>query len=142
MDHLITKQIQDHWTKAQAQNHRFLLTIFGEDRGTLCGHLFHPHSSLSKLLPIGDIITIGAKSSGHVFHELWPSHQHIDLSWSVSKVRLGGTESALLIDLSEGCDPNALGACLGSISGRGLVVILAPLNFHFQETIRVYLCNL
>ena len=122
----VIQQLFDRWQQAQVQCHRMMIVLLGKERETITQHLFGSNSPLYSLLPPGDIITLGAENQEHCFHNLWLEHKHINLSWSLTKARLGGSEAALLIDLSEGFDPDALGASLGAISGQGLILVIGP----------------
>ena len=122
----LTASIKHIWSDAKRLNHRTLLTIIGEHREDILKRLFCRTDDLTLKGPVGDVVSIGVNSNRHPFHNLWPTVPHVDLKWSHSKVRLGGTEAILLIDLSEGCDPDTLAANLGTICGGGLIIILMP----------------
>ena len=128
LNHYI-KQIESEYQLAQHLNHRMMLVIFGDKPEEFIQDLFLKSHEMTELLPPGDILTLGANDSSdqlHIFKKIYPKRVKHHLSWSDSKVRLGGTEAALLIDLSQGLDPDALSANLGVVCGRGLILCLAP----------------
>lgn len=138
LDHCI-KQIKSDYQLALQQNHRMMLVIFGNECEKHLQSLFLEKSELSELLPSGDILTLGvdkSKTQSHIFNKLWPDRAKYHLSWSDSKVRLGGTEAALLIDLCQGLDPDALSANLGVVSGGGLILCIAPMEPPIRASLK------
>lgn len=123
------KQIKMQYQRAQQLNQRLMLVFLGTQGLELIQSLFIDHKDLQPSLPVGDILTLGLTTSNldaHIFTKLWPKRHYQHLSWSDAKVRLGGTEAALLVDLNEGLDPDALSANLGVIKGGGLIIFIAP----------------
>ena len=116
--------LRQAWESAQRHDHRLLITLCRSDAVTYACELFRD-AELNSLLPRGELLTLGAHSD-HPLSALWPDRAHAHLSWSSARARLGGDEAGLLIDGSEGLQPDALAAALGVVRGGGLILLCLP----------------
>ena len=123
---LVIEMLSCAWTRARGRGHRLLVFITGDERYEHSRCLFSEESDLNRHLPEGEVLTLSSEKQSGVLGTLWSNRVRYTLSWSHARARLGGSEAVLVIDLSEGCNPDAIGASLGSIRAGGLILILAP----------------
>ena len=83
---------------AKSLNHRSLLIIDGDQREQIFKELFSQNPELIIDIEIEEVITLGATQDLHPFHHVWTDIPHINLGWSHSKVRLGGSSSLDRLD--------------------------------------------
>ena len=122
----VQEQISIAWRSARDLNHRFFVLVEGVTRYELSSTLFADPSPLHHDLPEGEVLTLSSQEAQTSLAKLWPERKHCSLTWAHARARLGGSEAALIVDFSEGCDPDPIGATLGSIKGGGLILFLAP----------------
>lgn len=155
------KRVEWAWRRAQRTGHRLVVTVFGyasryasdtssgyasdtssryasdtssRDATSRAVELFRC-TSLQSLLPSGEVVELGVSQESPL-KRLWPDRSRVALSWSSARARLGSSEAALLVELDEGVQPDALAAALGVVVGGGIVLICAPALPPEQGTLK------
>ena len=126
-DSYLFDRIVEYWSQAQRNHVRMMIMAKGESAHQQILNLYQREATLSDMLPPGRILYLGSFPDIKA-KEIWTERTHDRLGWSSTRSRLGGSEAALLIDATEGVDPDAVAASFGMIQGGGLIFCFLPHN--------------